>query len=460
MFNSHVFRQIYVTLIASFSIFISGMWLGWPSSVVEKFIKHETDFNVNIDQLSWIVAMMDLGNIVSPLFAGYMMDTIGRKTSNVILGPLFIVAWLLAIYVPTPWALYTARLMAGLGKGISYTVVPIFVGEIASVKIRGALSTSFCVQLHLGFLFEAIVGPLVSYKTLNVVSATMPVLFFLVAVWIPESPYYLLKKNRPLEAAKCLQWFRHEDNIQAELQQMEVNMKNDTQNQSSVREMFSSRKNLRALGIVVVTCASQRAGGISCIYAYSSLILPDPAPVIGKSEYIMLFATLLVIVNFVGLALVDQVGRKPLLIFSQTGLGVICLLFALYFYANEHNDDVQIQYTWFPYLCHVLFSIIFAIGVGFMPVVFLGEMFPVNVRSYCSAIASITLSVCSFVTNKIFLLISRYYGYQIMFYVFAIINFASALYSYRYVIETKGKTFLEIQNFLEEIVNFTKSEKI
>lgn len=438
------------------SILISGMWLGWPSSVVEKFIRHETDYDANIDQLSWIVAMMDLGNIISPFFAGYMMDKIGRKVSNVILGPLFVVAWLLALYVPTPWALYTARLMAGLGKGISYTVVPVYVGEIAGVKIRGALSTSFCVQLHFGFLFEAVVGPLVSYRTLNAVSAAVPVLFFSAAVWIPESPYYLVKKNRRAEAVECLQWLRCENDVTDELQQIEENVNGEMANRPSMREAFSGRKDLKALTIVVVACACQRAGGISCIYAYSSLILPDPAPVIAKSEYIMLFAALLVLVNFAGLALVDRVGRKPLLMISQMGSAVTCLFFALYFHANRHNSVPQS--TWFPYLCHVLFAVTFAVGVGFMPVVFLGELFPVNVRSYGSAIASVTLSFCSFATNKMFLLLADRYGYQVMFSVFTVVNFAGAFYSYGYVVETKGKTFLEIQNVLQESVNLNKKK--
>lgn len=430
------------------------MWLGWPSSVVEKFIEHKTDFDVNINELSWIVATMDLGNVISPLFAGYLMDNIGRKLSTVVLGPLFIISWLLTLYVPTAWALYTARLLAGMGKGMSYTVVPVFLGEIAGVNIRGALSSVFCLQLHLGFLLEAVVGPLVSYRTLNIVSAMVPVLFILTVVWIPESPYYLLKRNRPAEADKCLRWFRSNDNdedVQAELQKMETNVKKDMENRSTFRELFSSQKDIRALTIVVMACASQRAGGISCILAYSALILPEPSPVMNKFGYIMLFATLMVIVNFIGVALVDKMGRRPLLLFSELSMGVITFVFAVYFYLKQLGVDLS-MFTWLPYLCHMSFSIAFAIGVGFIPVVFLGELFPVNIRSHCSAISSITLAFCSFVTNKVFLLVTQRYGYHAMFCLFTVVNFAGAAHSYKYAIETKGKTFQEIQDMLEESV--------
>lgn len=428
------------------------MWLGWPSSVVEKFIKHETDFDVSIDQLSWIVALMDLGNVISPLFAGYLMDRIGRKMSTVILGPLFGVSWLLAVYVPTPAALYVARLMAGLGKGMSYTVVPVYLGELAGVQIRGALSSVFCLQLHAGFLLEAVIGPLVSYGTLNIVSAVVPAIFFAAIVWIPESPYYLLRRNRQPEAAKCLRWFRCEDNVDSELRLMETNVRKEMENQSTFREVFTSRKDRRALSIVVMACFSQRAGGISCILAYSALILPEPAPLMGKFEYIMLFATILVVVNMICVATVDAFGRRPMLITSELVMGVTTAIFAVYYYCYPPATAVPNYIRWLPYACHVSFALAFAVGVGFIPVVFLGEMFPVNIRSQCSAIASVTLALCSFVTNKMFLFVSHRYGYHAMFCGFTVVNIAGAIYSYRYAIETKGKTFLEIQQILEESV--------
>lgn len=449
-----VYRQIYVTIVATMSIFISGMWLGWPSSVVEKFVKHETDFNATMDELSWIVATMDLGNVISPLLAGHLMDWIGRKPSTIVLGPLFIVTWVLTLCVPTAWALYTARLLAGMGKGMSYTVVPVYLGEIASPAIRGALGSVFCLQLHFGFLLEAVVGPLVSYRTLNIMSAVVPVLFFVTAIWLPESPYYLLKCDRRPEAAECLRWFRGGGDVAHELDQMEMNVRKEMENRSTFRELFASRKDMRALTIVVVACITQRAGGISCIMAYSALILPENAPLLNKHESVMLFAVTLAVVNLLAVALVDRMGRKPLLIFSETGMACVTLTFAVFFYFSrgEGGDWATRELAWLPYLCHWLFAVMFASGVGFVPVVFLGEMFPVNIRSHCSAIASITLAFCSFVTNKMFLFVSNSYGFYAMFSLFTVVNFIGAFFTYKYAIETKGKTFQEIQDQLQETV--------
>lgn len=448
------------------SIFISGMWLGWPSSASEKFVKHETgDLHVTYDQLSWIVCMMDLGNFISPLFGGYLMDRYGRKMVISALGPLFIVSWSLTLFVPTTVALYTARLMAGMGKGISYTVVPVFLGEIAGVGIRGALGSVFTIQLSCGVLFEVIVGPYVSYHTLNATSAVVPVLFFIAFLWVPESPYYLLKVGRAADAARCLRWYRGCDGesgsgndddgdatVAAELRLMQANVRKDMENGSAFGELFTNRNNFRALAVVMVACMAQRAGGISSLTAYSALILPEPSPIMGKFEFIIAFAVVLVVVNFVGLALVDRVGRKPLLIASEAGLGLVTFVFGVYYFVAEHFPDAAAAYRWLPYACHTTFAATFSIGIGFIPVVFLGEMFPVNVRSRCSAFASVTLAFFSFVSNKTFLVVSLWYGYYTMFWTFSAVNFACAYFSYRYAVETTGKTFLEIQDILDDSV--------
>lgn len=201
--------------------------------------------------------------------------------------------------------------------------------------------------------------------------------------------------------------------------------------------------------VVVTACVAQRAGGVSCLISYSSLLLPDPAPVLDKSQCIMVFATMLVVFNFIGLALVDKVGRKPLLIISEVGLALITAVFGLYFYLASREGGAA-SLSWVPYACHFSFSLLYSIGIGFIPVVYLGEMFPVNIRSHCSAIVSITLAFSSFVSNKVFPYMSREYGIHTMFWGFTGVNVACAYIAYRYAIETTGKTFLEIQELLEE----------
>lgn len=426
--------------------------MGWPCSVVEKFVRREADVDADADQISWIVSSMDLGNVVSPLFAGHLMDRVGRRPCVIALGPLFAAAWLLTLCVPNFWSLCAARLLAGVAKGVSYTVVPVYLGEIAGAGIRGALSSVFCVQLYAGTLLEVVVGPLVSYRVLNAVSAVPAVAFALAVIRaVPESPHYLLKANRSREAGDRLRWFRHGDeraDVDAELRETETSVREETENRAAFLETFTAGGcgNLKALATVLVPCVAQRAGGMSCLLVYSTFFLPDPAPVMAKSGYTTLFFASVVLFSFAGTALVDRLGRRPLLVLSEAATGTITLLLAAYYYAAGRVDVSR--FAWLPYLCHASFSVAFAAGVSFIPVVLLGELFPVNVRSHCSAVVSVALASCSFVANKTFLLVSRRYGYHAAFVVFTVINYSSAVFSYVYTVETKGKTFAEIQEML------------
>ena len=121
---------------------IVGCWLGWPSPSVRMIENNQTHIVADSDQISWIVALMDAGNAVSPIPSGFVTDIVGRKMVLMFSGALFGVTWLLAGLAQTPLLLYIARFFAGFCKGIVFTVVPMYLGEIASTCL---LYTSRCV---------------------------------------------------------------------------------------------------------------------------------------------------------------------------------------------------------------------------------------------------------------------------------------------------------------------------
>ncbi|XP_050520692.1 facilitated trehalose transporter Tret1-like isoform X2 [Daktulosphaira vitifoliae] len=447
MLPKGLMNQVFATISASFSIFIAGSWVGWPSATHKSFENHQTGVEINHTQLSWVVSCMDLGNFFIPLPAGYLMDRFGRKNTVIFLGPLYITSWTLTWLFDNVWALYIARLLGGAGKGISYTVVPIFLGEIAEVKIRGALSTIFAIQLSFGLFFELVFSNIVNYRTLNMISTIIPIIFFLTFIWVPESPFYLLKKNRRDEAAKCLRWYRGGED--SELQKMELNVQEDMKNKGTYKELFTNPKNLRVICIIIIACFSQRAGGISNLIAFGIYTLPKSPPLFDSTIYMIIFGAFQVIFGFVGMSLVDVLGRKPLLIISQVSLGLITFVHGLYFFFKTCMHVNVSEFIWVPCLCLELFSIMFSVGIGFIPVVLLGEMLPVNVRAHGSAVMSMTLAFFSFLANKIFLGITDKFGCYVMFWIYSMVNLTSAFLIYKMAFETKGKTFSEIQEILE-----------
>jgi len=456
------FRQYAAACSASLMVMTTGCWLGWPSPAIPKLEHNETSVVVTHDDISWMVSLMDAGSAVSPIPAGFLMDIIGRKVVLLLAGVLFTASWLLALIAATPSLLYIARFLAGMCKGVAFTVAPMYLGEIASTGIRGAVSTMFAGLLWAGTMFEFVIGPAVSYDHLIIMSLTIPLLFLVTFLFMPESPYYLVMKEKYDEAKKSLKWLRNSpdervteessvvDNVNQELKLIRKTVSEDMQSKSSFVDLVSSYSNRKATTIVVIISMFQRTCGISCLLAYSSTTLPETQSFIGPSQIIVVFGLILTFSNFLATPLVDRLGRKPLLVFSGAGCGVATGVTSVFYYL-QHNTTVDVNdYVWVPYLCICVFGLTHSIGIGVIPHTLLAELYPQNVKCYAAAVAAITFALSSFAINKVYVTVTQEVGVFAMFAFFALNGLVCALFSYFVIFETKGKTFAEIQNVLRK----------
>lgn len=442
---------------------IAGCWLGWPSPANQRLLHNETSIVVNQEQISWIVSLLDLGNVVSPIPAGIIMDVFGRKSILVFSAFLYMATWILTYLAESPTLLYVARFGAGLGKGISFTVVPMYVGEIASVNIRGALSTMFTGLLWAGTMFEFALGPYVSFRTMAILSGIIPIVFFFSYIWMPDSPYYLLMRGRDDEALKSLKWLRNSDGqstsedpkaycAENELKEMKEMILEEMKNKGKFTDLIASPGNRRATLIVLVESAFQRLCGISSLLAYSSITLPNVTYwFIGPSEVVFLFGAILTLSNYIATPLVDSWGRRPLLLFSGGGCCVFTGISAVFYYFHYNTSVDLTSFYWVPYLCLCLFGVTHSVGIGVLPSTLASELFPANVKSIASAASTIMFAVSSFLVNKLYATVTLHFGVFAMFAFFSLSGLLCALFTYFFVFETKGKSFAEIQHYLHSV---------
>lgn len=445
--------QYMLLVVAALSVFIAGTWLAWPSPALRKILDKETDLELSSESFSWIVALMDFGNALSPIPCGYLADCLGRKHTLLLTAFLYIGTWLLAIFGTSAGCLYIARLGAGLGKGVAFTVVPMYLGEIASVQIRGALSTVFTGLLYSGILFEYCVGPFVTYNVLNAVSLTVPVLFFFAFLCMPDSPYFLLMKGRVDQARKALAWFRHTDEnnetLKKELDEMVNQVQKEMQDRRSYANLLTEPGNRKALAIVLFLSAFQRFGGVSPQLAYTAITLPKTGGYFGPETYMIVFGAVMMVGNFVSTDLMDTWGRKPLLIVSCATCAVFTAVSAVFYWSAGPANDTE-SLNWIPYMSFVLYGVSYGTGIGVIPTTYVGELFPTNVKSFASAIAAIFFAAASFFINKFYPFVKDEYGVHYMFVFFTLSSVASVVVTALFVFETKGKTFAQIQNELHK----------
>jgi len=128
------------------------------------------------------------------------------------------------------WCLFLARLLQGTAVGIAWVVVPAYVGEMASVQIRGKLSLLVQLSYAFGLLFSYSAGWLLGdYIALSATSALVAVVSGALFLFLPESPYYLMLDGRPDDAAVCLWSLRSytDDDLQTELLTVKRSISNE-----------------------------------------------------------------------------------------------------------------------------------------------------------------------------------------------------------------------------------------
>lgn len=142
------------------------------------------------------------------------------------------------------------RFIAGVADGVTFTVVPMYIGEISDAKVRGLLGSS-CSALWIGgFLLINVIGSYLSISTTALVSSLVPVLAFVTFIWMPESPYYLLMRNRIKEAKESLRRFRGVHDVDDEIERMSSFIQTKTRKTGRFLDLFLVKSNRKAVFIV------------------------------------------------------------------------------------------------------------------------------------------------------------------------------------------------------------------
>lgn len=122
--------------------------------------------------------------------------------------------------------------------GISYSATPIYLGEISPADIRGNLTSMLTVAVKLGTLMEYVIGPFLSMQNLALVSLMGPCLFVITFIWLPETPYHLLRRNNRQKAINSLVQLRGKMDIYEEIDNIERSVKADLANETGFRELL------------------------------------------------------------------------------------------------------------------------------------------------------------------------------------------------------------------------------
>ncbi len=427
---------------------LGGLLFGYDTAVISGVIGFlETRFELSPAMVGWAASSAIWGCVLGAMFAGYLSDAIGRKKVLIITAVLFFISSLGAAIPTTLTQFVIARFIGGVGIGAASMLSPLYISEIAPAKIRGTLVSLYQLAIVIGINLIYFVNFRIAAQgdtawnvdtgwRYMIGSGMIPALLFLVLLFlVPESPRWLIKKNRDAEALDTLQKVNGTSEAKVLANEIRSAL---THESGTIGELFGSGLRIALVVGVVLALFSQITGINAIIY-----FAPEIFKSIGFGEESAFLQTFIIgIINtlftFVAIWLIDRAGRKTLLLWGVSGM-IICLLGAAICF--------QFSITGGPWLLIFIFGFIacFASSLGPIPWVIMSEIFPTKTRGLAMSFCTIVLWIGVIFITQFTPMLLQSAGGAATFGIFTINSIFLLAFIWYRIPETKQKTLEEIE---------------
>ena len=429
-----------VTLIAA----LGGLLFGFDTGVISGALLFIIpDFHLGPAAQGFVVGVVTLGALTGALLGGAAADAVGRRPTNIAGGAAFILGSLVSAAAPDVATLIVGRFVIGIAIGLSSVAAPLYIAELAPARRRGTLVSLFQLAVTVGILASYVVdgmlAPTRAWRTMLGVAVIPGAALVFGMLPMPESPRWLMKHGRAAEAGAALRRVRHEEKVDAELQQIAADI---AQDRPAAWRNLSAPELRPALLVGIGLAVFQQVTGINTIIYYAPQIFE--AAGFGSATTALAATIGIGVVNVlatvVAIALVDRWGRRPLLLAGLTGM--IVSLLALGVASHEGTSAGWLGAT--TVACIGIYIVCFAFSLGPIVWLMISEIFPNRIRARAASVSTAANWSANFVVSLTFPLLRASLGSSLTFVLYALFGVIAIAFVARRVPETRGKTLEEI----------------
>ncbi|MFT7006723.1 MAG: SP family sugar:H+ symporter-like MFS transporter [Colwellia sp.] len=449
---------LYVLFIASVAA-IGGFLFGFDSGVINGTVTALGNaFNSSDVSTGFNVASVLLGCALGALAAGPLSDHYGRKAIMIITAVIFAISAFGSGISDSSVEFIFYRLFGGLGIGAASVLAPAYIAEVAPAAIRGRLATlqqlAIVLGLFVAFLSNYIIASeaggaeeilmfgLEAWRWMFWVELIPAILFFVGVLFIPESPRYLVAKGKITQAREVFNKIYATDDGQ-HIEKVQASLHSDKK--TSISDLFieGQKKIHPIIWIGIGLSIFQQFVGINVVFYYGSELWRAAGFDESQSLLInVLTGTTNIISTFIAIALVDKIGRKPLLLVGSIGM-FISLGALTYIFGTAGFDDVgKLALTGnmgtLALIMANLFVVFFGLSWGPIVWVLLGEMFNNRIRGAALAIAASAQWLANFAITMTFPMLLGSVGLAGAYGLYAFSAFISIFFVIKYIKETRG----------------------
>lgn len=388
---------------------LAGFLFGFDTVVIsgaEKTIQQVWQLTPAMHGVAMAAALY--GTVLGALCGGWPTDRIGRRPTLIWIGILYFVSAVWSGLATDVWSFIVARFIGGVGVGISTVAAPLYISEIAPPHARGRLTGMFQFNIVFGILAAFLSNYLIEGSSVNdwrwmLGAEAFPALAYTLAcLTIPESPRWLsLRGQHGITTGRGSAW-----------------------------------RLWRPLGLAFLIAFFNQFSGINAVLYFAPRIFE----MAGLGEKAALMQSIGIgitnlVFTFVGLWLIDRLGRRTLLVIGSLGY-IASLGLCAWAFTTEHFAFVP--------ACIFAFIAAHAIGQGAVIWVFISEIFPDRFRATGQAVGCGTHWVCAALITTIFPLMAAAFPPAAIFAFFAGMMVLQLLWVLAFVPETKGMPLDEL----------------
>lgn len=452
-------RQCIAVLGPLIVVISSGMVSGYSAILIPQVVGRNTTVQFTEGDVSWIAAVGVLPMGPGCFLGGYLMNKFGRRTSHMIICVPMVLGWALIacseIIPYTKAMILLGRFITGAASGILGPPSSVYMGEISDPKYRALFLGGISLSIAIGVFIAHILGTFLTWKLTAAISSVLPLFCYVLIVFVPESPTWLLAKDDIEKAERAFKWFRGNgieaiDEFQAMVNRhlADKNERASKPKESMLENMkvnFSRQAFIRPLVIILIFFSTIQFSGVNAVVFYSVSILNETLGS-GINEYLamILIDTIRVIMSIVACICMKNFGRRPISLIGTGGTAVSFLGLALFLYLQRNITYFGNVY-WPSLTCFISFVIFTTIGLVPMAWCLVGELFPVQQRGLGSGISTCWNFIAFFIVVKTYPALSDI-GLVQTFSLYGSIALAGVIYLWFELPETKNKTLQEIED--------------
>lgn len=416
-----------------------GITMGWTSPVQSLLQSDESPVGrLSDEEFSWLASLTLVGGLTGPFFWSRVADRLGRKAGCYLASGASLLGWGLTALTANHDLLLAARFINGLAGSGALIIGPAYISETAQSAIRGALGSMVMLALNAGVVFSYVLGAILSYQAFNLLCSAIPMIFFLLFLWMPESPEYLWNKKDIKATEASLLWLRDDNEkcVQEELDSL-ARSPGSSQGGASASALLSTRGRRKALVLGLGLFSWQQFSGVVPILAYTAFIFAKSGSSIAPERAAIIVGVIQLMASFVSTFIVDRCGRKLLLLVSYLFMGLALLTLGTYFYLENGHVDLS-SFRWVPVLCLSIHVLNYGLGAGPMPYIVTSETLPIDIKSLAVSVVIWWGTLLAFLNVKFFPLFIDKVGLSECLFSYGILSLTGCLFIWSTVPETKG----------------------